>query len=132
MKQPDLHCAKRFIRPITYGIAAGAAVCVLLLLLMAAVMNFRDLPQAVIALFATVSFVGAGFTAGFVCAICSRERGLLLGLCCGSCMFILLAFFSLAFSEPTLGIGAASKLAAVLFAAALGGVIGVNKRKKFR
>ena len=59
-------------------------------------------------------------------------EGLLLGLVCGGCLFCILSLANLAFDGSGFGIIALSKLAAVLFASALGGVVGVNKRKKFK
>ena len=132
MSKPDLHSAKRFIRPITCGIGLGAAACVLLLVIMSVVMSIQDIPQAAISLMSTLAFVAGGFVAGFACSALSRERGLLLGLCCGVLLFLILSLASLAVDGSAFGALAATKLAAVLFAAALGGVLGVNRRKKFR
>ncbi|MBC8584353.1 TIGR04086 family membrane protein [Youxingia wuxianensis] len=132
MKQPDVHGAKRFIRPITYGIIAGAIACFLLLIIMSVIMGFKDMPQAVVSVVSLITFIFGGFTAGFVSAAYSREKGLLLGLVCGGCLFCILSLANLAFDGSGFGIIALSKLAAVLFASALGGVVGVNKRKKFK
>ena len=124
MKQPDMYGIKRFLRPVVYGIVAGTVACFLLLTFMSVVMQFRDLPQMLITL--------GGLVAGYVSAAFSRERGMLVGVCCGICMFLLLAFTNLTVNGPDFCAVAFTKLAAVLFASALGGVVGVNKRKKFR
>ena len=129
MRQPDVHGAKRFIRPVTYGILFGAGACFLLLLIMSAVMGLRDIPQSAVSLIATLIFVFGGFVAGYVSAAFAREKGMLLGLCCGACLFVILSLASLG---GGFGMVALTKLAAVLLAAALGGIIGVNRRKKFR
>ena len=132
MKQPDMYGIKRFLRPVVYGIVAGTVACFLLLTFMSVVMQFRDLPQMLITFFATLTFVLGGLVAGYVSAAFSRERGMLVGVCCGICMFLLLAFTNLTVNGPDFCAVAFTKLAAVLFASALGGVVGVNKRKKFR
>ena len=132
MRQPDVHGAKRFIRPVTYGILFGAGACFLLLLIMSAVMGLRDIPQTAVSLIATLIFVLGGFVAGYVSAAFAREKGMLLGLCCGACPFVILSLASLAVDGGGFGMVALTKLAAVLLAAALGGIIGVNRRKKFR
>ncbi len=132
MKQPDMYGIKRFFRPVAYGIVAGTVACFLLLILMSVVMQFRDLPQVLVTFVATLTFVLGGLVSGYVSAAFSRERGMLVGVCCGVCMFLLLAFTNLTVNGPDFCAVALTKLAAVLFASALGGVIGVNKRKKFR
>ena len=132
MKQPDIHGAKRFIRPVTYGLLFGVGACMLLLVLMSVVMTFRDVPQPAITLIATLAFVLGGLVAGFVSASFAREKGMLIGICCGMCLFLILLTASFVFDDAGFGMAAVSKLAAVLFASALGGVIGVNRRKKFR
>lgn len=96
MRQPDVHGAKRFIRPVTYGILFGAGACFLLLLIMSAVMGLRDIPQTAVSLIATLIFVLGGFVAGYVSAAFAREKGMLLGLCCGACLFVILSLASLA------------------------------------
>lgn len=132
MKQPDMHSAKRFIRPITYGILFGGLACFILLILMSALMGFHDIPQAVISLFATISFVFGGLVAGYISASCARERGMFLGLCCGGCLFLVLLCAGFMMEGNMFGVQGLTKLASVLMAAALGGIFGVNRRKKFR
>lgn len=132
MKQPDMHSAKRFLRPITYGISSGAAACFLLLLAMSLLMGMRDMPQATVTVFATISFVAGGFLAGYVTAAFSQEKGLLLGLCCGGILFLILLCAGIAVSGGAPGMQALTKLIAVLLAAAIGGILGVNKKKKFK
>ncbi len=131
-RQIDGHTAKRFLRPVTYGVGVGAVVCFLLLSLMATLVTFRDCPQGVVSVLATISFVGGGLAAGFLCAVLSREKGLLLGLLCGGCLFLMLLAASMLANGPGFGAEGVSKLAAVLLASAIGGVVGVNKKKKFK
>lgn len=132
MKQPDVRSVRRFLRPITYGISSGAAACFLLLLMMSVILGMRDMPQALISLFATISFVAGGFFAGFVTATLSQEKGLFLGLCCGAILFLVLVCAGMALNGSAPGMQALTKLISVLLASAIGGVLGVNKKKKFK
>lgn len=109
MRQPDVHGAKRFIRPVTYGILFGAGACFLLLLIMSAVMGLRDIPQSAVSLIATLIFVLGGFVAGYVSAAFAREKGMLLGLCCGACLFVILSLASLAVDGGRVRHGGAHK-----------------------
>ena len=113
MKQSDMHGFKRFLRPIAYGIVSGIAAGLILLIFMSIVMVLQDIPDS----------VSSG---------CSREKGLLLGLVCGMCLFAILSLASLAIYGGDFGMAALTKFIAALLAAAFGGVIGVNRRKKCR
>lgn len=131
MKQPIIQRTKRFVRPVAIGISAGGAVCALLLALFSLLMRFRDIPQPAVLFCATLVLVIAGFSAGFISAACARERGLPMGICCGTGIFLLLCFAWLLVDGTGLGAGAIAKLAALLFAAAIGGIFGVNKKRRF-
>ncbi|MEM1483889.1 TIGR04086 family membrane protein [Oscillospiraceae bacterium PP1C4] len=132
MKQPDVNSIKRFIRPITFGVVFGTAACFILLILMSIVMGLQDIPQSIVALTSTLIFIVGGFVAGYVCAMLSHERGMMLGFCCGTCLFCMLSLASLALDGSGFGMLALTKLVAVLISAALGGIIGVNKKKKLK
>lgn len=132
MKQPDMNGAKRYLRPITWGVASGAAACIVLLLICAAIIGMRDVPKQAISIAAILSFVLGGFVAGYVSAALSREKGMLLGLCCGICLFAVLFAAGAAVDGLGFGMAALTKLLCVLIAAAIGGILGVNKRKKMK
>lgn len=132
MKQPDMNGAKRFIRPVVYGLLSGVAVCLALLLIMSVIMGMRDIPETAVSVFAVLTFAAGGFAAGYISASFARERGMLLGLCCGVCLFLIVLLAYLAVDGSPLGIQAVTKLVAVLCASAIGGITGVNKRRKFR
>lgn len=127
-----MHGFKRFLRPIAYGIVSGIAACLILLIFMSIVMVLQDIPDSIVTLMATLTFVLGGVTSGLVSSGCSREKGLLLGLVCGMCLFAILSLASLAIYGGDFGMAALTKFIAALLAAAFGGVIGVNRRKKCR
>lgn len=132
VKQPTLSSAKRYLRPIAYGILAGAISCMLFLLALAAFMGMRDVPQSLVSLFSILAFVLGGFISGFVSASLAREKGLLLGLVCALGLFIILLLVNLMFDGGGIGMQAVVKLIAVMLAAAIGGILGVNRKKKFK
>ncbi len=132
LKQSDMRGLKRFLRPITYGILSGIAACLLLLILMSIIMVIQDVPDSVVTLMATLTFVFGGIVAGFVSSGYSREKGLFLGIICGTCLFAILSIASLAIYGSDFGMQALTKFVAVLLAASFGGVVGVNRRKKLR
>ncbi len=55
-----------------------------------------------------------------------------MGMVCGICLFAILSLARLMVYGGDFGIAALTKLVAVLLAGSIGGVVGVNKRKKCR
>ena len=132
MKQPSMSQAQRYVRPVSYGVLAGAVVCMLVLFITAVFMGMRDLPQSVIVGSAIIAFVAGGLVSGWVSASFAREKGMILGLCCGCCLFLILLLAHLMFDGGALTTQAIVKMVSVLLAAAIGGMIGVNRRRKFK
>lgn len=119
---------RRYLRPGLLSLLCGTVACGLLLLLFSAIVAMTDLPRTVVGLFSTVALAGAGFVAGYVCARQLREKGMLLGALCGCCIYLLVFLFGAALLTDGYGPAALFKFAAVLLAAAVGGVLGVNKK----
>ena len=106
---------KRFLRPVIIGAVVGALCCTLLLAVMAAIVASQDIPKAAITPMAIVA---------------AAEKGLLIGGACGLLLFILVALAGFAFLKEIRGAYILVKLAVMLVLSALGGVIGVNLRKR--
>ena len=73
--------------------------------------------------------VGA-FLGGNFAAKLTREKGLLVGLCCGALLFLALWLFGQAIHGGGFGAIGIVKLAVALGLSALGGVMGVNAKKR--
>lgn len=126
------HAARRlpsWTPAVLVGLIAGAAVCFLLLLLMAAVMMSRDLSQSVIHPMVTVAGGVGAFVAGWVAAKKQGKQGMVIGAGCGGLMFLILLIAGLS-TGGGLSSLTAVKLAVLVMLAALGGVVGVNRGKK--
>ena len=132
MRKTEAPRLKRYLRPLALGVLLGATVCMILLALMALAMSLGDIPQGMVSMLASVAFWVGGFAGGFFCACFSKERGLVLGFCCGAVLSVVCLLASLAVEGPGFGAAAAARFVAMLFACALGGVLGVNRRKKIR
>lgn len=125
---PEATGLQRYLRPTLISLACGAVACALLLLLFSAIVALTDLPRTLIDLFATISLAGAGFVSGYVCARQLREKGMLFGILCGSLIYLLVLLSGVSFLSEGFGLAAAFKCVAVVLAAAVGGVLGVNKK----
>lgn len=118
--------AQTYLLPIGVSIASSMLMlCLASLLFVIADIQFNALPT--VSLFALV--LGA-FLGGFQAAKNAGERGLVTGLIVGAAVFLFYLLIGL-FVEPV-SATLFSKGTAILFGAALGGVLGVNKRQRIR
>ena len=129
-KEDSSAMVKRFLRPVIIGAVVGALCCTLLLAVMAAIVASQDIPKAAITPMAIVAAAAGALFGGFAAARIAREKGLLIGGACGLLLFILVALAGFAFLKEIRGAYILVKLAVMLVLSALGGVIGVNLRKR--
>ena len=129
-KEDSSAMVKRFLRPVIIGAVVGALCCTLLLAVMAAIVASQDIPKAAITPMAIVAAAAGAFFGCFAAARIAREKGLLIGGACGLLLFILVALAGFAFLKEIRGAYILVKLAVMLVLSALGGVIGVNLRKR--
>ena len=129
-KEDSSAMVKRFLRPVIIGAVVGALCCTLLLAVMAAIVASQDIPKAAITPMAIVAAAAGAVFGGFAAARIAKEKGLLIGGACGLLLFILVALAGFAFLKEIRGAYILVKLAVMLVLSALGGVIGVNLRKR--
>ena len=129
-KEDSSAMVKRFLRPVIIGAVVGALCCTLLLAVMAAIVASQDIPKAAITPMAIVAAAAGAFFGGFAAARIAKGKGLLIGGTCGLLLFILVALAGFAFLKEIRGAYILVKLAVMLVLSALGGVIGVNLRKR--
>ena len=129
-RNEDTAMVKRFMRPILVGAVVGAICCLVMLLIMAAVMAAVDVPKvAVTPLAIVVGAVGA-FISGLVGARIAEEKGWLFGASCGLLLYIMVLIAGFALLKDVRGASLAAKLATMVICGAIGGIIGVNTRKR--
>ena len=121
---------QKSLRAVLTGSAIGILCCILVLLLCSVALSIQDIPQGAIGPMAIGAAVAGSFVAGFCGAKIRREKGLLIGLCCGITIFLFIVLAGFAISGNSFGTLALIKLAVVLFSAMLGGVLGVNSKNK--
>lgn len=113
----------------------SAAVSILLvgavLLLLSFLMSFYDVPQVVLAIAVLLLTVLLGFSCGYLCAKRVRKKGIFVGVICGVVLSVLILFVDLcAYGDFTVSVF--TKLPVILVASSIGGVIGVNRKRKYR
>ena len=122
---------KQWVRPLGTGVIVGVAVCLVSLILLTVLLLTQDTPQNSIAPLALVALVTGCFVGGLVTARAAGQNGWLMGLCCGGLLFLLLmllgGFAMLRNAQPT---HTWVKLAVMVAAGAVGGIVGINIRKR--
>lgn len=119
----------QWLRPLLVGTAVGIIGCVAMLLLSAALVKSVDVPRAAITPLAIVAAAVGAFLAGLTAAAIARRRGLLVGALCGLLLFLLILLAGFTRFGGVSGTTSLIKLAVLLVAGGLGGVLGVNRRK---
>ena len=128
---PDRFRFSASLRPVLTGVAAGALTTAFVLMLFAGLMTVRDVPQMLIAPMA-IAAIGAGAAvSGFVCTRITRIGGLVHGALCGGGMTAVLGAAGMVMGG-TPGIPALPRIFCIMLCALLGGVLGVNARRRSR
>ena len=121
------------LRSILIGTVGGAAICTVLLLLAAAVIQSSGkLPQDLLQPLVLVICGISAFISGFLSAKVSRKRGLLLGAGCGLLLFLLCLIGGVVNSHDVASVSSLTRLLVMVFAGALGGYLAVYQSQKIR
>lgn len=120
----------RWLRPVLVGVAVGLIGCIGLLMLMALIVQSVDVPRAAILPLAIAAAAIGAFLAGLTAAAIAGQKGLLLGAVCGLVLWLLILLAGVARYEGVSGGSALIKLAALLLSGGIGGVLGVNMRRR--
>lgn len=120
----------RSLRPLLIGTGIGIVVGVLLLLAAAAVMASTQVPAAAVTPVALAAIAAAAFAGGFTAARLLRERGLLIGAACGLLIFLIVAIAGFSVDQAVQGTLLFLKLGLTVGFGALGGILGVNVKRK--
>ena len=122
--------AARLLRPLAWGVGIGTVVGTVLLLIAAAIMTTGALPVSVTTPIAMAVLAIMAFVGGFTAAVISRERGLLYGAAVGLLLFLLITVIGLAVLQELHGGTMLIKAALAIGLGALGGVLGVNAKRR--
>lgn len=121
----------RALRAIVIGASAGAILlCLLFMLLSGILVAAKTLPQNLLSPLVLFACGLSSFFAGYVCIRIARMRGMLYGILSGLLLFaVVFAVGIIAINEP-ISFEALVKGLLMSLCGAIGGIIGVNKRKK--
>ena len=108
------------------GIITAGAV----LFICAGVLSAVDVPHSAVVPMSLLAPVIGCLLAGFICARILRSGGLICGLICGSLIFLVALAAELLVVGGEVGLLALYKYIADIASAMIGGVLGVNKKRK--
>lgn len=108
----------------------GIAVIALMLLLFSLLMTKIDVPEGVVSLMSAVALCVGAYAGGYYASRSRRENGLFLGILCGTLIYFTVFIMGIIFSKVNLSAAVFTKLIIVAICGAIGGVIGVNSKKK--
>lgn len=106
----------------------GICVIAVLLGLLSLLINAKDISTSVVDMTTGLILVAGCWISGYWAAGKKREDGMITGLICGLCIYILLLCASLMYN-PAVTALAIIKLAICALSGAIGGIMGVNVRK---
>lgn len=122
---------QQWVRPLGVGIVSGVLACLLSLLALAALLLTQDTPQTGVTPLALVALVTGAFVGGLFAARVAGQNGWLMGLATGGALFLLLMLAGgFALLRDVQASHTWVKLAVMLGSAAVGGIVGINLRKK--
>lgn len=121
--------SRQWLRPLLVGTAIGVIVCVAALLLMAALVRTVDVPRAAVLPLAIAAAAAGAFAGGLAAAAAAGQRGLAVGALCGLVLYLLILLAGFIRYSGVSGGTAVLKLAVLIVAGGLGGVLGVNCRR---
>lgn len=120
-----------YLRTVLLSILAAAVIITALTALFALAMSLVTIPSAVLSGVVIVLLILAGLVSGYLSAKSIRKNGLRVGVICGVALSVLLFLFAgVIFDSVSWQI--ITKMLVVTAAASIGGVLGVNSRKKYR
>jgi len=132
MRSNELTAMQKTVRSIAIGVSGGVATTIILLIILSAVLSFNSVPQSFINPMSIAAITIGSFISGYICAKLKKEKGMFYGLICGCVIFIIILIASLTISYSGIGALIWIKLAMIILSSMLGGVLGVNSRKKFK
>ena len=120
-----------YIKPLGIGVSVGLLLTALCMVLFAAILAAYDVSDFLVTVFSLTALVLGAVAAGFTASKLYGKNGLLIGMVVGVVLFALILLVSLAINPQSVTIQTLIKLVVTVLCAGLGGILGVNlKRRK--
>lgn len=121
----------KMIKSIILGTVIGAAVCALMLVLVSFIfVKIQSVSEIAIVPVAIFIASASAFIGGYISARIGKSMGIILGSITSLLMFVILLLIGIGVSGDNFGIVSLLRMALMLICGAIGGILGVNKRKR--
>ena len=120
------------IRTVVTAVLAGIGVLSICLFVFGEIAVQIDLPDGRMSVMAQISLAAGCFAAAFTVAKRRRRDGIISGLCCGAAVFAVIFLLGIIFAGSFSVGGFITKILVIGTCSAIGGIIGVNSKQKFR
>lgn len=121
--------AKSALIPLGFGTAVSFAICFILLAIFALILSKGSFGEPTVTALSFAAQTLGALVGGFVSAKIRKKNGLVMGAANGAIMFALLTIISLIIGGA-LSVLTVIRLILLVLASTLGGIMGVNMRKK--
>lgn len=109
----------------------GSVIAIISILIFAAMLSFSDISEGLIEIFGYLSIIFGGLASGIISAVKHRKNGLVVGFISGLIMFFVLFIFRAIFAGiDSFSIKTLIQLIVIIVFSMLGGVFGVNLKRK--
>lgn len=114
-----------------FGASVGAAICAGFLLFFAFLfVTVKSIPQFMIQIIAIICAAIGAFVAGYIAIRIYREKGLVYGAISGFLLFLIVTLIAFIVSRDKFTNITLIRFLVMTFFGALGGVLGVNKKRR--
>ena len=128
-KSRELSGIKKKILAVFWGVSGGAIACFLMLLIFSAILSISSASSSIAKPIATAVLFLSAFICGYISSRILKEKGILIGAVSGAIYFLLYAIIGLIFGSKSLQAAVSLKFIIAVVSSAIGGVIGVNRRR---
>ena len=118
------------LKCLLIGASSGVLIILSFGIVFAVITTFRDVPEVLITPLVIASCTLGVFCASFISGFMIRKKGIAIGVIIGMLYYLLIAFVGLASPSQEFGVIAIIKLMFMLTASAIGGIVGVNVKRK--
>ncbi len=119
------------MKAVLLGSVVGSVVCAVFLVLFAFLfVAVKSVPQSIVQIVAIICASLGAFVAGYISIRIYKSKGLIYGAASGLLLFIILTIIAFIVSRDKFTYITAIRLLVMLFSGALGGVLGVNQKRR--
>ncbi len=108
----------------------GIIIVIICLLSFSFLMTKIDTPDVIVSFMSSFSLCIGSYFGGYISSKKRRQNGLAMGLLCGVSIYLIVFIAGVIFAKVSVSAGFITKLIMVISCGAIGGVIGVNSKKK--